>query len=205
MPQSDVTLELLGGRSRRRGIWRNCSPYWRTVVTAGRSRMPTSPVPPTKAHSAAVRLTTSSTVRIGRRVVGHASSSVRGGARCHLTGVAGRCGGVAAYRDGIRLGFFFTSSYKLLSSGPKCYSHWRRGRDSNPRSPAKGTTVFETAPFDRSGTSPALIAGALKRRYAIREAVDTIPGSALRQPHQKAAAGVRPNPSLVSPRCAAMR
>ncbi len=31
---------------------------------------------------------------------------------------------------------------------------WRRGRDSNPRSPAKGTTVFETAPFDRSGTSP---------------------------------------------------
>ena len=32
---------------------------------------------------------------------------------------------------------------------------WRRGRDSNPRSPARGTTVFETAPFDRSGTSPA--------------------------------------------------
>ncbi len=31
---------------------------------------------------------------------------------------------------------------------------WRRGRDSNPRSPARGTTVFETAPFDRSGTSP---------------------------------------------------
>ena len=31
---------------------------------------------------------------------------------------------------------------------------WRRGRDSNPRYPAKGTTVFETAPFDRSGTSP---------------------------------------------------
>src|SRR5579862_5228616 len=32
---------------------------------------------------------------------------------------------------------------------------WRRGRDSNPRSPARRTTVFETAPFDRSGTSPA--------------------------------------------------
>ena len=31
---------------------------------------------------------------------------------------------------------------------------WRRGRDSNPRSPVRGTTVFETAPFDRSGTSP---------------------------------------------------
>jgi hypothetical protein len=29
----------------------------------------------------------------------------------------------------------------------------RRGRDSNPGSP-EGTTVFETAPFDRSGTSP---------------------------------------------------
>jgi site-specific DNA recombinase len=33
---------------------------------------------------------------------------------------------------------------------------WRRGRDSNPRSPVRGTTVFETAPFDRSGTSPPL-------------------------------------------------
>src|SRR6266852_6057725 len=32
---------------------------------------------------------------------------------------------------------------------------WRRGRDSNPRSPARGTTLFETAPFDRSGTSPS--------------------------------------------------
>ena len=32
--------------------------------------------------------------------------------------------------------------------------NWRRGRDSNPRSPARRTTVFETAPFDRSGTSP---------------------------------------------------
>ena len=32
---------------------------------------------------------------------------------------------------------------------------WRRGRNSNPRSPARRTTVFETAPFDRSGTSPS--------------------------------------------------
>ena len=30
---------------------------------------------------------------------------------------------------------------------------WRRGRDSNPGY-HKGTTVFETAPIDRSGTSP---------------------------------------------------
>src|SRR5207245_4992586 len=30
----------------------------------------------------------------------------------------------------------------------------RRGRDSNPRYPVKGTTVFETAPIDHSGTSP---------------------------------------------------
>src|SRR6266849_1828108 len=33
---------------------------------------------------------------------------------------------------------------------------WRRGRDSNPRDPAKGLTVFETAPIDHSGTSPYL-------------------------------------------------
>ncbi len=30
---------------------------------------------------------------------------------------------------------------------------WRRDRDSNPGY-AKRTTVFETAPFDHSGTSP---------------------------------------------------
>ncbi len=30
----------------------------------------------------------------------------------------------------------------------------RRGRDSNPGYPLKGTTVFETAPFNRSGTPP---------------------------------------------------
>ncbi len=32
-------------------------------------------------------------------------------------------------------------------------SYWRRGRDSNPRY-ARRTTVFETAPFNHSGTSP---------------------------------------------------
>src|SRR5713226_1854376 len=36
---------------------------------------------------------------------------------------------------------------------------WRRGRDSNPRDPAKGLTVFETAPIDHSGTSPYLEGG----------------------------------------------
>src|SRR5260221_13365959 len=33
---------------------------------------------------------------------------------------------------------------------------WRRGWDSNPRCPSQGTTVFETAPIDHSGTSPRL-------------------------------------------------
>ena len=32
---------------------------------------------------------------------------------------------------------------------------WRREWDSNPRCPARGTTVFETAPFDRSGIPPS--------------------------------------------------
>src|SRR5690606_28288321 len=32
--------------------------------------------------------------------------------------------------------------------------NWRRGWDSNPRYPARDTAVFETAPFNRSGTSP---------------------------------------------------
>ena len=39
-------------------------------------------------------------------------------------------------------------------TGSNYQDNWRRGRDSNPRSPVRGTTVFETAPFDRSGTSP---------------------------------------------------
>ena len=55
----------LGGR-RRGGALRNCSPYWRTMAAAGRSRMPTSPLAPIKVHSAAMRRTTSSAVS-GRR------------------------------------------------------------------------------------------------------------------------------------------
>src|SRR5579883_2202442 len=35
---------------------------------------------------------------------------------------------------------------------------WRRGRDSNPRYRSPGTTVFETAPIDHSGTSPLGVA-----------------------------------------------
>jgi hypothetical protein len=31
---------------------------------------------------------------------------------------------------------------------------WRRERDSNPRCPVRDTTVFETVPFNHSGTSP---------------------------------------------------
>ena len=34
--------------------------------------------------------------------------------------------------------------------------NWRRGRDSNPRNPLQGLTVFETAAFNRSATSPPL-------------------------------------------------
>jgi hypothetical protein len=36
-----------------------------------------------------------------------------------------------------------------------CVTSWRRGWDSNPRSLARGTTDFESAPFGRSGTSPS--------------------------------------------------
>jgi hypothetical protein len=32
----------------------------------------------------------------------------------------------------------------------------RRGRDSNPRWTVRPTTVFETAPFNRSGTPPSI-------------------------------------------------
>lgn len=31
---------------------------------------------------------------------------------------------------------------------------WRRGRDSNPRYPVRDIPVFETGPFNRSGTPP---------------------------------------------------
>ena len=41
-----------------------------------------------------------------------------------------------------------------VNSVPTQGLKWRRGWDSNPRYPVRGTTVFETAPIDRSGTSP---------------------------------------------------
>jgi hypothetical protein len=50
-------------------------------------------------------------------------------------------------------------------AGEKVYTEWvsvlflhyllkRRGRDSNPGNQLPGSTVFETAPFNHSGTSP---------------------------------------------------
>lgn len=36
---------------------------------------------------------------------------------------------------------------------PSIY-YWRRGRDSNPRDPAKGLTVFKTVAFNHSATPP---------------------------------------------------
>jgi hypothetical protein len=49
----------------RRVAARNCSPYCRTIAAAGFSRIPTPPRSSTKAHSAAIRLTTFSAVKIG--------------------------------------------------------------------------------------------------------------------------------------------
>src|ERR1700736_4229836 len=54
-------------------------------------------------------------------------------------------------RAAVSLGFLNGSERERMVTNKH---QWRRGRDSNPRSPARGTTVFETAPFDRSGTSP---------------------------------------------------
>ena len=48
-----------------RFVARNCSPYCRTIATAGFKRIPTAPRSSTKAHSVAIRLTTSSAVNIG--------------------------------------------------------------------------------------------------------------------------------------------
>src|SRR5438105_8927089 len=59
--------------------------------------------------------------------------------------------------DGLMDGIRLINARKDLNK----LGDWRRGRDSNPRSPARRTTVFETAPFDRSGTSPH------KRRQAL--------------------------------------
>ncbi len=40
---------------------------------------------------------------------------------------------------------------------------WRRDRDSNPGCLSPGTTVFETAPIDRSGIPPRHAGGARAR------------------------------------------
>ena|SRR5271167_883040 len=59
----------LGGFGDRRACLRlgarNCSPYCRTIAAAGFRRIPTAPRSSTKAHSAAIRVTTSSAVNIG--------------------------------------------------------------------------------------------------------------------------------------------
>lgn len=63
-------VPVAGGRRGRRGFGgpsRNCSPYRRTRAIAGLRRMPTPPRSSTKAHSAAMRRTTSSAVKLGRR------------------------------------------------------------------------------------------------------------------------------------------
>ena len=52
---------------------------------------------------------------------------------------------------------------------------WRRGRDSNPRCPVKGTTVFETAPIDHSGTSPRSAPGRGRRPRAAPEGRRSLP------------------------------
>src|SRR5438309_8519816 len=59
----------LGGFGDRRACLRlgarNCCPYCCTIAAAGFRRIPTAPRSSTKAHSAAIRLTTSSAVIIG--------------------------------------------------------------------------------------------------------------------------------------------
>src|SRR5687768_17096755 len=51
----------------------------------------------------------------------------------------------------------------------------RRGRDSNPRTTLRPSTVFETAPFNRSGTPPrALMIGTLELHVRLEERVDLL-------------------------------
>jgi site-specific DNA recombinase len=84
----------------------------------------------------------------------------------------------------------------VRSSVPK----WRRGRDSNPRSPVRGTTVFETAPFDRSGTSPS----ERGRRLSIapRERQENKPGNLRRSPVGRSAPFRAEKPSFCGIRAA---
>src|SRR5438105_13546959 len=72
--------------------------------------------------------------------------------------------------DGLMDGIRLINARKDLNK----LGDWRRGRDSNPRSPARRTTVFETAPFDRSGTSPH------KRRPAL---ITVLPANETRNRH----------------------
>ena len=70
---------------------------------------------------------------------------------------------------GIWLVSFIVFSYAFVATR-QFGLYWRRGRDSNPRSPARGTTVFETAPFDRSGTSPSRgVSDLAQRRWEQQE------------------------------------
>ena len=46
---------------------------------------------------------------------------------------------------------------KSTPRGAFLLSSWRRRRDSNPRHPNKGETVFETAAFNHSATPPGCI------------------------------------------------
>src|ERR687897_3057695 len=51
----------------------------------------------------------------------------------------------------------------------------RRGRDSNSRTTLRPSTVFETAPFNRSGTPPrALMIGTLELHVRLEERVDLL-------------------------------
>ena len=59
-----------------------------------------------------------------------------------------------AYDGGRRPPSSITPEFYTNSGGHS----WRRGWDSNPRWPARTTTVFETAPFVHSGTSPRSVA-----------------------------------------------
>jgi phage shock protein C len=56
----------------------------------------------------------------------------------------------------------------------------RRGRDSNPRWTERPTTVFETAPFNRSGTPPRTF----DHRAAILECMESMRRQGLVRPRQ---------------------
>jgi hypothetical protein len=49
---------------------------------------------------------------------------------------------------------FATAAPYDVAVATALHRYERRGRDSNPRYRLRGTTVFETAPFNHSGTPP---------------------------------------------------